>query len=75
MRYTNAESVPLDEIYFRLFPNATGGEMRVTNLTVNGRSTPTRLSYGDTALRVSLIAPLLPGDSAVIALDYVIIVP
>jgi len=38
VRYTNNESVSLNEIQFRLFPNILGGEMQVTNLQVNGQS-------------------------------------
>src|SRR3990172_6059575 len=32
VRYTNRETVPLNEIRFRLFPNLLGGEMKVGNL-------------------------------------------
>ena len=36
VRYTNREDVPLNEIYLRLFPNALGGKMRVSDVTVDG---------------------------------------
>jgi hypothetical protein len=38
--YTNNEEVPLNEIYFRLFPNISGLILTVTNLTVDGASVP-----------------------------------
>jgi hypothetical protein len=36
VRYTNAETVPLNEVRFRLFPNILGGEMTISNLKVDG---------------------------------------
>src|SRR5258706_14685972 len=38
VQYTNTESVSLDKVEFRLFPNVLGGEMQVTNLQVDGQS-------------------------------------
>ncbi len=75
VRYTNAEAVALEEVYLRLFPNATGGKMTVSDVKVDGLPAMTTTEYADTALRVALPAPLLPGSSVVIALNYVISVP
>lgn len=75
VRYTNAENEKLEEVYLRLFPNATGGKMTVADVAVDGREAAAATEYAGTALRVSLPAPLLPGDSAVISLNYVISVP
>lgn len=75
VRYTNAERVALGEVYFRIFPNATGGEMTVTNVTVDDHPAEAALEDGNTTLRVPLPTPLSPGHSTVIALDYVISVP
>ena len=35
VRYTNRETVPLDEIHFRLLPNVLNGQMRVASVQVN----------------------------------------
>ncbi len=75
VRYTNAETVTLEEIYLRLFPNATGGEMTIENVDVDGHPVEAALEYANTALRVPLQAPLPPGGSTVISLNYVISVP
>ncbi len=36
--YTNTEDVTLDRVEFRLFPNILGGEMKISNLTVDDQS-------------------------------------
>jgi hypothetical protein len=74
-RYTNRETTTLDEIYLRLFPNALGGKMEVTDVTVNGETVSAQTEFEQTALRVPLRQPLHPGESAVIGLRYVIDVP
>jgi hypothetical protein len=68
--YTNNEEVPLDEIYFRLFPNISGLILTVTNLTVNGTQLPAILTNKDTALRVDLPIALQPGGQVLIAMDF-----
>lgn len=68
--YTNNEDVPLNEVYFRLFPNVSGLVLTVTNLSVNGAQLPAILTNKDTALRVDLPEPLQPGGQALIAMDF-----
>lgn len=75
VRYTNQEREPLAEIYMRLFPNALGGEMTVSSVTADGQPVPAEAGFGDTALRLSLPAPLSAGDATVIDLSYRIRVP
>ncbi len=75
VRYTNAETVALNEVLFRLFPNILGGEMKVTGVKVNGRDTKTLLETEDSVLRVAMPAPLQPGDQVVIAMDYDVTIP
>ncbi len=75
VRYTNREETALDDIYLRLFPNALGGKMEVSDVTVNGAAVETEIKFEGTALRVPLPQPLLPGESAVIGLRYEITVP
>lgn len=70
VRYTNREDVPLDEIYFRLFTNVTGGETRVSNLKVDGKPVDPKYEFADTALRVTLPEALKPGDETTIQMDF-----
>lgn len=81
--YTNTETVPLDALYLRLFPNTAGyggqsdggDSMSVTDLTLNGeRIEPMRELQGS-ALRVVLDPPLAPGRAANLALDFVLALP
>ena len=84
VRYFNTEEIPLDHIYFRLFPNAQGGSLEVSDVLVNGISAPTTLESFDprveeeshpTALRVDLAETLQPGESVTIELDFSLSVP
>jgi hypothetical protein len=74
----NAAAEPLDEVWFRLFPNADyygEGNLAVSDLTVDGTAVKPELSLGDTALRVPLPQPVAPGHSAEIALTFTSTVP
>ena len=75
--YTNRHTAPLTEVYFNLYANARrfGGQMTVTDVTVNER--PAELGYekDDRVLRVSLPAPLFPGEQALIGMSFSLRVP
>lgn len=76
MLYTNNEDMPLNEIYFHLYPNLLGGSMTIQNLEVNRQAVP--VAYGDdntTVLKVALAQPLAVGEQAIIAMDFVVGVP
>ncbi len=75
VRYTNTENVPLDEIYFRLFPNVLGGKSTVSNLRVNDTPTKPELSMQNSTMRVPLAEPLLPNEQVIIAMNFAVIVP
>jgi aminopeptidase N len=75
VRYTNREKEPLEEVYFRLFPNALGGRMTVGDVTADGVGVTPEYRFERTAIRVPLPRPLAPGESVVIGLDYDIEVP
>jgi aminopeptidase N len=72
VRYTNQESVPLEQIVFRLLPNTPGygGSMTVSSVTVNGTAIDTRLELSDSALYVPLAAPLQPGEQIELDLAF-----
>jgi hypothetical protein len=68
--YTNREDTPLAEVYFRLYPNLSGGSTALSELTVNGQAVTPIFELDDSALRVPLAQPLLPGKQAVIAMNF-----
>ncbi len=72
VRYTNTEDVPLDALYFRLYPNLPGygGSMTVEKVMLNGMPVETTLEAQGSALRVPLDPPLAPGDVADLTLWF-----
>lgn len=75
VRYTNCEVVPLDEVYFRIFPNTAGGTLTVTGVRVMDEDVEARYEYGDSALRVPLAPPLPPGRYVDISMDFSVEIP
>ena len=75
VQYTNTETVPLEEIQLRLFPNILGGEMVVSNTMVDGQRVTPKLQMNDSLLILPLAAPLEPGESSVIGMDFKVTVP
>ena len=75
VRYTNAEDIALDQVHLRLFPNILGGEMAISNLTVNGESVTPRYELQDSLMIVPFSTPLSPGQSAILRMDFAVTVP
>jgi hypothetical protein len=75
VQYTNNETVPLKEVEFRLFPNILGGRMEVSQLVVDGQSVTPKLQLDDSLMIVAIPAPLDPGQSIVIGMDFEVNVP
>jgi hypothetical protein len=77
VRYTNTESVALDEVVFRLFPQTPGygGQMAVEEVLVEGRPADTRPNLMDSALYVTLAPPLQVGESVFLELVFRAVVP
>jgi hypothetical protein len=77
VRYTNTETVPLSEIYLRLYPNLPGydGNMTVETVVVDGQEIQPELQANNSALRIPLAQPLVPGTQADIILVYEADVP
>ena len=87
--FVNAEDVDLEQVYFRLFPNANkefgGGSLEVSEVTVDKKSASTLLTYKnilisafsqqDTILEVALPEPLPPGKRARIQMKFNGVVP
>lgn len=75
VRYTNQEDVALDEVYFRLYANISGGESVVSNVQVDGQEVTPDYLVEDSVLRVPLAAPLMPGESVVISMNFTVTIP
>jgi hypothetical protein len=70
VRYTNQEDEPLDEVYFRLFPNIAGGAATVSALQADGQPVKPIYELQDSALRVPLPTTLQPGGQTVFQMDF-----
>ncbi len=75
VHYTNRESEPLDEVYFRLFPNVAGGAASVSAVEVDGRAVESVYELEDSAVRVPLPTALQPGEGVGIWMDFAVEVP
>jgi hypothetical protein len=84
VRYTNRESEPLEEIYFRLFPNASWttsshtaatAAATVTGVKVDGEDVEPIYEFESSALRIPLGLDLEPGEAVVIEMDFEVDVP
>ncbi len=75
IRYTNRNAIPLEQIVFRLYPNAVStrsfARLQVTQVQVQAHSSPIQLSVEETVLTVPLRSPLLPGATVEITLNFV----
>ena len=75
VRYTNRETVPLDEIHFRLLPNVLNGEMKVASVRVNDQPFEPVYELQNSLMRVPLYQPLQPGESVDIKIEFSVTVP
>lgn len=75
--YVNRQTIPLNEIYFRLFANYpdSGGKIDVTQVKVNGAQVTPVLEVRNTALRVPMATPLAPNASISFHLEFSVSVP
>ena len=75
VRYTNAEEVALKELELRLFPNILGGEMKVTNVTVDGKTVQPKYELKNSLLIVPFADPIEPAQSIMLKMDFAVTVP
>jgi len=77
--YTNNEGVVLNEVCFRLFPNAReifdGGGLEVIAVMVEGQEARLRFELDDTVMRVILHEPLPPKGQIELDIDFVATIP
>lgn len=75
VRYTNQETEPLEEVYFRLFPNLFNGAMVIQSVEVNHQDVNPSYELFRSAMRVPLSPALEPGDNVVISIAFSARVP
>lgn len=75
VRYTNTEGTGLDQVQLRLFPNILGGEMAISNLTVDGQPVTPSFDLQDSLMIVPFSAPLEVGRKSVLRMDFAVTVP
>lgn len=75
VRYINQENEPFNEVYFRLFPNVSGGEATVSAVKVDDQDVESVYELQNSAVRVPLAAALQPGEQVHIQMDFAVEVP
>lgn len=75
VKYTNAETTPLNEVRFRLFPNILGGEMTISNLKVGGQSVTPKYELEESVMTVPFSSALEPNQSLIIQMEFAVTVP
>jgi peptidase M1-like protein len=75
VRYTNAETVPLNQVRFRLFPNILGGEMMISNLKVDGEPVTPKYELQNSVMTVPFGLELESGQSLILQMEFTVTVP
>ena len=75
VKYTNAETVPLNEMQLRLFPNILGGEMTVTDVKLDGKSVTPKYGLENSLLIIPFAKPLEPNQNIILSMDFAVTVP
>lgn len=73
--YTNREDEPLEEVYFRLYPNISGGSATVSALKVADISNEPIYEVEHSALKVPLQSPLQSGETIHIEMQFSVTLP
>ena len=76
--FVNDAETPLNEVYFRLYPNAAyydEGGLTVDSVQVGGVPVVPGLEVEETALSVPLSEPVVPGETVAIELAFATTVP
>jgi hypothetical protein len=75
IQYTDAETVALNEVQLRLFPNILGGKMTVTNVNIDGKSVTPKYGLENSLLILPFAKPLEPNQSVILHLEFAVTVP
>ncbi|MGQ9786628.1 MAG: M1 family metallopeptidase [Anaerolineae bacterium] len=72
VHYTNEESIPLNNLVFRLYPNlpAFGGRMDVSKVVVNGTLVKPLYAANRSAIYIPLRPALAPGEMVQIEIEF-----
>ncbi len=73
--YTNQETEPLNEVYFRLYPNLMGGKTEIHSTNVNGHDVNPTYELADSAMLVPLSPALQHGEQVTIEIAFSVTVP
>jgi len=73
VRYINDEQVNLTEVDFAVFPEILGGNILVSNPTVDDQNVSITHQAG--LMRIPLLSPLQPDDSIIIHLEFEVAIP
>ncbi len=73
--YTNQETVALDSLVFRLFPNLIGGECSVSSVRIGDQPADFALEPEGSVLRLPLLPALQPGEQTTVTLEFGVVVP
>jgi hypothetical protein len=76
-RYTNNEDVPLEELYFNLFPNSArfAAAMDIGSCSAGEQQLAVDYERGGAVAKVALPDPLLPGEVTAVTLSFSARVP
>lgn len=75
VRVVNTEDVPLETLYFHLYPNLLGGQLTVTELAAEGTAVTPEYENEETVMAVPLPQPLEPGAETAMTIDFETAVP
>lgn len=77
VHYTNEESIPLNNLVFRLYPNlpAFGGRMDVSTVIVNGTPVKPLYAANRSAIYIPLRPALAPGETVQVEIEFETILP
>jgi hypothetical protein len=75
VNYTNREDEPLDDVFFRLFPNVEGGVSEVSSVKVDGLDVDPVYEFANSAVRVPMDGTLQPGKETIISMDFRLEIP
>lgn len=75
IRYTNTETVPLNEVEFRLFPNILGGSIEVSNILVDDTSTTPKYDLANSLMILPFSSRLAVGQNTILKMDFTVMVP
>jgi hypothetical protein len=70
LSYANPLLVPLPALYFRLFPNISGGELEIEQIKVGGTPVQGVLESDGSVYKVELPRPLPPGETLILEASF-----